>query len=1053
MFNIFNLDMKRIKCTASPGFGYLGMLLILVFLCLGQVAYAQSGRVTGVVIDEMGETVIGANVVEKGTTNGITTDMDGKFELTVGNGAILIISYIGYTPQEVSTHGKTFFNITLLEDSKALEEVVVVGYGAQKKESVIGAISQVTSKELLKSPAANVSQAIAGKIPGVITSQSSGAPGSDDMEIFIRGRASFAGDNQPLIMVDGVERPFSQISPDDIESISVLKDASATAVYGVRGANGVMLITTKRGVEQKPVVSLTANWQMQSPTRKDTYLDSYNSVLLLEEALANDGLPSQYSASDIEMYRRSSAGELSGIDALLYPNVDWFDTVLRNSAPAQRYNVNILGGTKRMRYFASGEFYDQQGLYKNFSLDPYGNKSNTNYRRYAFRANMDLLLTKDITFSVNFGTRFEERSGPNLNISGGDFLSATEERVFFELNRTPGWLFPISYRVGAGDDERVLYGGSAQYQNNIVGRLAKGGFYNANNTINETNFIFDYKMDRLVKGLSARAMASFDYDAYYNRLFSADFATYELNDRDNYQSIDAYNKFNVDTELAYAGHSQITKYKLYMEAQLNYARRFGKHDVTAMTLYNQNDYRYQSELAERYQGLVGRTTYGYDDRYLMEMNFGYNGSENFMRGRRFGFFPSFSLGWRLNNEEFMKATEKWLSNLKIRGSYGEVGNDVYKIGGAKQRFLYEEVWRQPQNNSYYFGDTGFQGVYESQYPNYIVTWERAHKYNLGVEFDFLHGLINGSVDIFYEKRNDILTPYLTRPQWVGVNMAAGNLGKTKNSGYEIELRHRNKIGSDFNYNMGLTFAYAKNEILNMDEPEGMTDYRKREGHPINQFYGLISEGFITQADLSDPNLPKSTFGDVKVGDLKYRDMNNDGFIDERDETFIGYSDIPEYTYSFSIGCDYKGIGLSMMFQGVENVSRYYDAYTQFAFIEGGKVKEHHLDRWNPALSEAENLKNAKYPLLHSDAIGDHNQRGNTFFLRSGDFLRLKNVELSYTLPSNWIKATGMTECRIYVNGNNLLTFDSLDGLVDPESRGSNKYPIMRTLNFGANVKF
>lgn len=1045
MFNQVKHNMKENRHCAAPRY-YLGLLLMLACMCMGQQAYAQSKQITGVVTDATGETVIGANVVEKGTTNGTVTDFDGKFQLTVADQAVLVITYIGLAPQEVSVAGKATVSVVMREDSEMLEEVVVVGYGAQKKESVVGAISQVSSKELLKSPAANISQAIAGKIPGVITSQSSGAPGSDDTQIFIRGRASFAGDNQPLIMVDGIERPFSQISPDDIESISVLKDASATAVYGVRGANGVMLITTKRGKEQKPVVSLTANWQYQSPTRKDTYLNAYNSVLLLEEALANDGMPSQYSSTDIEMYRKASAGELSGIDALLYPDVDWYDTVLRDSAPAQRYNINIQGGTKRMRYFVSGEFYDQQGLYKNFSQDPYGNKSNSSYRRYAFRANMDLLLTKDLTVSVNFGTRFEERRGPNTT------ENSNYSQVFYELNHTPGWLFPISYTVGEGDDQKTLYGGSSQYQNNIVGRLAKAGFYRANNTINETNFIIDYKMDWLTKGLSAKAMASFDYDAYYNRLFTAGFATYELNDRDNYQSIDAFNRFNTDTELAYAGNNQITKYKLYMEAQLNYARKFDVHDVTAMVLYNQNDYRYQANLAERYQGLVGRATYGYDDRYLAEVNFGYNGSENFMRGRRFGFFPSFSLGWRINNEAFMQNTSNWLNNLKLRASYGQVGNDVYSINGVKQRFLYQEVWTQI-NNDYYFGDTGYTGVFESQYPNYMVTWERANKYNVGLEFGLWNGLLNGNIDFFHEKRNDILTPYLTRPQWVGVNMAAGNLGKTENSGYELELKHANTIGDDFSYNVGLTYTFARNKIISKDEPSSMTDYRKTEGHPINQYYGLLCDGFITAADLANPELPKSTFGNVQVGDLKYRDMNNDGFIDDRDITFIGYSDIPENTYALSLGANYKGIGFSIMFQGVDKVSRYYDATAQFAFLDGGKVKEHHLKRWNPALSEAENLKSAKYPLLHYDANGDHNQRGNSFFLQNGAFFRLKNIEISYNLPDNWIRKAFMSECRLFINANNLVTWDHLDGLLDPESNGSNKYPIMKTVNFGANIKF
>lgn len=1035
----------RIKVNKALSAKLQRLLPIIILLLAGMNAWAQTKQVSGVVTDGTGETVIGASVLEKGTTNGTITDLDGKFILTVNENAVLQISYVGYTTLEVPVKGKTSFNITLKEDSEMLEEVVVVGYGAQKKESVVGAISQVSNKELLQSPAANVSQAISGKIAGVITSQTSGAPGSDDTQIYIRGRATFAGDAQPLVLVDGVEREFSQIAPDDIETISVLKDASATAVYGVRGANGVMLITTKRGKEQKPEVSLTANWQIQSPTRTDTYLDSYQSVMLLEEALANDGLPSQYSASDIEMFRRSVAGELTGVDAMLYPNVDWYDEVLNSTAPAQRYNVSVRGGTKRMRYYASAELYDQQGLVKDLSNDAYGNSSSPSFRRYAFRANMDFFLIKDLTVSVNFGTRFEERGGPNSN------ESSSYSEIFYEMNHTPGWLFPVSAQVQNGEKTETIYGGTSQYQNNIVGRLAEAGFYRATNTINETNFIADYKMDWLTPGLSVKGMLSFDYDSYNRKLYSKSFATYQLTDTSNPSELKSWNRFNSDGELA-GSQSHAADYKLYMEAQVNYARTFGKHDVTGMVLYNQNDHRVNDELARRYQGLVGRATYAYDDRYLAEVNFGYNGSENFMKGRRFGFFPAFSVGWRVSNESFMEKYSNWLNNLKIRASYGQVGNDIYSVNGVVQRFLYEEAWNQIAND-YTFGTSGQTGIYEAQYPNYRVTWERAHKYNLGIEFGLFNGLLNGNVDVFYEKRNDILTTYQTRPEWVGVNMAAGNLGKTTNKGYEIELKHHNTIGKDFDYTVGFTFSHAKNEITSKDEPALMTEYRKQEGHPIGQYYGLVCDGFVTQADIDGGQLPTSTFGNVQVGDLKYRDMNNDGFIDERDETFIGYSDVPENMFALTLGANYKGWGFSIMFQGVNKVSRYYDAEAMYAFVNGGKVKEHHLQRWDPAQSEEYNLANAQYPLLHYDSYGDHNQRQNSFFLKNGAFVRLKNIELSYTLPKEWIKVVGMSNCRLYVNANNLVTWDHLDGLTDPESNGSNRYPIMKTVNFGVNINF
>ncbi|MDR2414586.1 MAG: TonB-dependent receptor [Odoribacteraceae bacterium] len=1014
--------------------------ILLLALAAGPRVMAQDKVVTGIVKDSRGETLVGVNVLEIGTTNGVITNANGAFTITLRETpAVLRLSYISHVAREIPVKGGERLDVELLEIASELEGVVVVGYGQQKRESVVGAISQITARELLKSPSANISQAISGKLPGVITSQTSGAPGSDDVLVFIRGRASFTGDGQPLILVDGVERSFSQIAPDDIASISTLKDASATAVYGVRGANGVILITTRRGQEQRPVVSLTANAQWQSPTRQDTYLDAYQSVALLEEALANDGLASQYSAADLEMYRKAVAGELTGVDAARYPNVDWYDYVLRRSAPAQRYNANVEGGTKRMHYFSSAEYYKQDGLFKNFSTDPYGNESNSSYRRYAFRANLDFLVTGDLKISVNFGTRFEERRGPNSN----DYNSGYSE-VFYELNHAPGWLFPVAYEIGEGNDRQVLYGGNSQNQNNIVARLAKAGFYRQTNTINETNFIANYRVDRLVKGLSVKGMASFDYDSWYRRLFTASFATHELL---NYQNGEySFATYNTDAELSYAGNNQTTTMKIYLEFALNYARRFHLHDVTGLLLYNQNDYRYQANLAQRYQGIVGRATYGYDDRYLAEINFGYNGSENFKEGRRFGFFPSLSLGWRASNESFMEPLE-WLDNLKFRVSYGEVGNDR-----SGQRFLYLPVWTQ-LGTAYTFGNSSARGgIYESQYPNEKVAWERSKKYNAAVEFGIFR-LLDGSIDFFREHRVDILTPYLTRPLWVGVNLANGNLGETRNTGFEFELRHQQRVGEEFRYNVNFNLTHARNEIITMDEPDSKTSYRVQAGHPISQYFGLVCDGFVTAADLTNPDFPISTFGDVKVGDLKYRDMNSDKFIDDRDVTCIGYSDIPENTYALTVGCDWKGISFSAMFQGVYGVSRYYDAVAMFAFVDGGKVKEHHLARWNPALGESENLKNARYPLLHYDNHGAHNQRLNSFFLKNGAFFRLKNIELSYSLPRGIISKWNMNDFRIYANANNLLTWDHLDGLVDPESNGSNRYPIMKAVNLGINVRF
>ncbi|WP_437922072.1 SusC/RagA family TonB-linked outer membrane protein [Sphingobacterium sp. LRF_L2] len=1019
------------------------LLPVLVLIMSGQKAWAQELSVHGVVKDVQGEPLIGVTVQVKGTYTTITTDKSGAFSIKAKSDDVLSLAYIGYESEEISIQGKTVLEITMRKANLQLNEVVVVGYGTQKKESVVGAISSINTKELLKSSSPNITQAIAGRLPGVITSQVSGAPGSDDVNIYIRGVASFASDNQPLIMVDGVERKFSQIAPDDIENISVLKDASATAVYGVRGANGVILITTKRGKIQAPTVSVTASTQIQTPTRKTDYLDSYQSLLLLEEALANDGLPSQYDNATLEKYKLSSQGALSAAEQQLYPNVDWYNEVLNNTAAAQRYNANIQGGTKRVRYFTSLEYYDQKGLYKNLTNSSnYTQSSNAQFKRYGFRANLDFLLTQTTTFSVNFGTRFEERYGPNVTEN-----SATKyNEIFYEINHTPGWLFPVQYENG-------YFGGNSQNQNNIVAKLSRGGIYRNNNTINETNFILDQKLDFVTKGLSFRGMGSFDYETYYDRRFAAGFATYELIDRTQPGLAESYTRYNEDQELSYSGNTQNVTMKFYLEGALNYARDFGQHKVTGLLLYNQNDYRYQADLQKRYQGIVGRATYSYADRYLAEVNAGYNGSENFSKGNRFGFFPSMSIGWVPTNESFMANTKSWLDRLKFRASYGEVGNDKYYVNGSEVRFLYIEDWSW-YNNVYYFGDANYKtGVYEGRYPNTGVTWERAKKYNIAFESDFFQGLFTLNVDLFRENRKNILTSYLTVPGYTGVELAAGNLGRTRNQGYEIEFKHRKQLG-EIRYNVGFNFTHAKNKILAMDEPSGKPTYRRGTDHVIGQFFGLQSEGYLTQADIDNPNTPTSLFTtNVQPGDLKYKDMNGDGYIDDQDVTQIGGSYIPENTYAASLGVDYKGFSVSVMFQGVGKVSRYYDSEALFAFVNGGKVREEHLQRWDPNQTETYNLANAKYPLLHYDDQGNHNQRISSFFLRSGNYLRLKNVELAYNIPRNLSSKWHMSDCRVYVNANNLFTWDKLDGLTDPESTTSNAYPIMKSINLGLNIKF
>ncbi len=1021
--------------------------LALIFSLLTAGATAQSVAVSGTVTDAgSGQPVVGATVTVEGLFTGTITDINGQYTISVpGADAALNYSFIGYRNQKVEVNGQTKIDVKLEEDAVSLDEVVVVGYGAQTKETVTGAIATIGNKELVKTPASNMTQALAGKIPGVITSQGQGQPGFDEAKIFIRGRGTFSEDGaEPLTLVDGVERSFAQVNPADVAQISILKDASATAVYGVRGANGVILVTTKRGYEGTPEVAFTANVSLQSPTRKIDYLNSYNSAVLLNEARANDGKSSLYDSYDLDMYRKAVLGQLTGDDFYLYPNVDWYDETLRSTAPAQQYDVTVRGGTRRMRYFTSLGYYDQRGLYKPQSSDEYGQSSNARFQRYTFRANLDFLLTSRFTMSLNFGTRFEERKGPNVT------ENADYNEVFYQINRTRGWEFPVRWPDGR-------LGGNAFAQKNVVGQLSEGGFYSKTANVNETNVILEHKLDFITQGLSVKAMGSFDYYTDYDRRFSKTFAVYQL-DKQKYEQnpdlndLSNYVQYGEDGRLTLSDSPQYTNLRTHLEVGLNYNRTFGqKHNVSGLVLYSQDNYRWQADVAFRYQGLVGRATYNYDSRYMAEFNFGYNGSENFSKGKRFGFFPSASAGWIISNEKFMRDV-KWLDLLKTRVSYGEVGNDKYKVNGVDVRFLYLSGWKQA--GGYTFGDTNaVPGVVEGRLPNVNASWERAQKWNAAIEGSIFKNALGVTLDLFAEKRNSILADYLTYPIYLGVDLAPGNIGKASNKGFELALTHRRTLG-EWSYNIGASMSMTKNKIVFRDEPKGMPANLKTEGYAIGQFMGLLVDGYLTAADIANPDLPKSRFVEsVQAGDLKYRDVNKDGYIDENDAVAIGRTDLPDQTYSLSLGVDWKGLSLSVLFQGVNGVSRYYDAEIMYAFVNGGKARGLHMDRWDPTQSEAYNLQHAKYPLLHEDAAGNHNQRLNSYFLQDAAFIRLKNVELSYTLPKKISQKIFTQDIRIYVNANNLLTWDRMGKLTDPESTGSNIYPIMRVLNMGVNIKF
>jgi TonB-linked SusC/RagA family outer membrane protein len=1028
------------------------ILLLLLTVFSFSVAFSQY-RVSGVVEDENMVSLPGVSVYIKGTTIGTITDIKGSYSLSnVSKEAVLVFSFIGYATEERIIGAQTTINIKMTPNVVGLEEVVVVGYGTQKKVTVIGAVSTITSKTLVQSPASNISNALAGRLTGLTTVQNTGQPGKDDASLYIRGRSTWVNAS-PLYIVDGVEREtFTQVDANEVESISILKDASATAVYGVKGANGVIIITTKRGTEQKPVVSLSAQFGLQQPTRLPNYLQSYESALLRNESYLNDGytadqLPFQPAA--LEAFRNHS-------DPYHYPDVDWYEETLINLAPQGQYNINVQGGTKTARYFLSTGYLYQDGLFNTENHTDY----NTNYRfdRFNFRTNLDLDVSKNLILSVNIAARIENTNEPGST----GYTNAEKQSSFGSLTRTPPYetpLFQANGKPGVGPMGMNPW-------------LAVNGFgYTQNKKdVVESLVTLNYKLDKLTKGLSAKGL--FSYDSYYaeQKRFTKNTATYRLDSGPD--EPDSYTVFGEDTKLKYDGGYVSSYAKLYLEGSINYSRSFGNHNVYGLLLGNLDNKTYGGQyIPYRSMGIVSRVTYDYSNRYLAEINMGYNGSENFAEGNRFGFFPSLSAGWVLSQEAFFKQTLPFINFMKLRLSYGLVGND--KIGG--DRFMYTEEyssrnsWEAPSRPSFGTSAQEVTILTLSRIANPDLTWEKANKFNFGLETNFWGNKLSTTIDVFLEHRRDILMDRNSIPLYLGVEPPAGNLGETKNNGCEIEIKYANKTGNDFNYWANLNFSYAKNIIISKDEPANKLEWQKEEGQSIGQFYGYQVLGFFDISDFdANGNLnekyPRQLVGEApKPGDFRYADISGDNLIDDRDRLPIGYSDIPRSTYGFSYGFNWRGFDFSMMWQAAVHVSLNISSESLYEFCEGGRVQDFHEGRWayytDPFTGELVDTRaTATYPRLHSQSSSP-NWTVNDFFLYNSDYLKLRNMEIGYKLPIKQLAILGISKMRLYINANNLLTFSSVKQ-VDPEGPGygSNQergwnYPQLAIYNFGINATF
>ncbi len=1025
------------------------IITIALFANITQI-FAQSGRViTGIILDENGLGLPGANVVEKGTTNGVITSAEGKFSIKMTTSVKqLIVTFIGYSSKSITLGTGSNYEIRMSPDVTSLEEMVVVGYGTQKKASLVGAISQVSSVELQQSSAPSLTNSLAGRVAGVITVMGSGKPGSDDSKIYVRGMAT-TNSTDPLVLVDGLERDWNEIDPADIESLSVLKDASATAVFGVRGANGVILITTKRGQKGKPVFNITSRTTLQAPIRLPEYLGSYQFATLTNEALRNEGKPEEYTTSDLEHYRL-------GDSPYTHPDNDYYKDFLKKTAMQQNVNLSARGGTDFLSYFISASILHQEGLYKEFENTQYN--TNTNYDRYNFRSNLDFNVTPTTKVGVDLTGRLETRRQPNFDAD-----------LFDKTRRLPpnfqSYINPNGTIGGRSDETRL-----APYA-----LLSSFGNRSRNNNVLEGSFKFDQKLDAMTKGLSFRAMVGF------NSSFESRTDISEKPELWQYDKFGVYTLNKQRTDISYSTGKGPGRRRISAEYSLNYNRTFGQdHAVTGMALYQQSRYWSEFDIPTGYMGFVGRATYAYKSRYLFEVNVGYNGSMQFAKEHRYGFFPAMSLGWVTSDERWWKENITFIDYLKIRGSYGEVGND--KIGDFK--YLYEQRYNlMPNEDGWNIkwgenGGTTERAIAEGQPGNDRVTWERAKKSNIGFDARLFNSKLSVTADFFQERRVDILAIPYSVPLVFGMNnpqnserkdlqgLPPENLGIVENKGVDMEIGYKDKIGN-VGYFVKGNITFARNKIIRMDEEGKKYDWQKREGKRIGQHFGLTDIGLYQREDfLMDeggnllleggypvlkPGIPLPSFGVVYPGDCKYADLNGDGLIDSYDMGNIGHGTVPEYTYGLNLGVSYKNFDLSILFQGAGNADFYFKEDAVWEFNAMGKVMTQHLGRYNP--QDPSTWATATYPLLHP-AENPNNHQKTTRWLFSRNYLRLKNAELGYNMPKTLTQKIGISATRIFVSGNNLLTFDKMMNW-DPESGSENgsQYPQLRLWNFGISVTF
>ena len=1041
----------------------------LLMMLFGGIAHAQGGfTVKGKVIDSDSQPVIGAAVTIQGTTTGVGTDFDGNFSLTVPNeDTVLEIAFLGYSTQQVKVGKQRNLTVVLKEDAETLEATVVVAYGTQTKATITGALTTIDSKALVKAPVADVTNVLAGQMPGVSTVQETGQPGEDYAKIYIRGVGSLSESaSSPLILVDGVERPLNTVDPNEIENLSILKDAASTAVFGVRGANGVIIVTTKRGDAGKPKISVSSITGVQMPMSYIKQSSGYDFARYYNVYQWNDGKTDQslyFTPEAIEAYR-------TGSDPVMFPSTNWNEVMFRKAFLQTKNNINISGGSDKVRYFVSLGYMFQNGLLKNIPGVTYDN--NYTYNRYNYRANLDFKLTEttDMRFNIS-------------GVIGDTHEPYTDRDNIWTL--TMLWAHPVASPGVLGDEVFTSVSTSA-----LPSGLTKWngweyyywtGYTDKYKTTLGMDVTINQKLDFITEGLSASIKGSYDASMQmkkkrtggsglhytYEYASWADDSGLAINDPDFDKTLVTVISGS-EAPLSWSDPSTDDDKSWYLEGRIDYSRRFnGKHAVSALLLYNQTrDYypSYYSYLPRGYVGLVGRLTYGYKDKYLFDFSAGYNGSENFAPGKtRYGLFPSASVGWVISEEKFMKHIP-FVDYLKIRASIGKVGNDL----GQKSRFMYMEgTWGD--KGSYYFGTTNSGGVprYELGTPaNMGITWETAVKSNIGLDFDLFKKRLHFSGDIFKEDRTGILVKPNSLPGIIAFTPQNMNLGEVENHGYEVELGWKDHIG-DFTYDLNANVTFARNKIIFMDEVEPQEAYQAQTGGPTNRHLLYIYERLYQKSDFYtdengvqhlNPDLPQPD-GTVYPGDCMYKDLNGDGKVNDLDKMYTGYPDRPEYVFGSNWKFGYKGFALSLNWVAATNVSRVWNADYRIPFTNSGHrgllqifAENSWIDNDNPWAPGREDgtlprFTKTNYPWNSADS---------TLWTVDASYLRLKSASFGYTFTKNkFFDKLGIGSVGLMFTGYNLWTWSKMT-LQDPEAKSSDSdgtYPLVKTYNLALNINF